>query len=289
MVVLVSNIQEEGFGPEKIQDYNLSLLIGPDRLSYLVSDSRKEVLCLVAYAFEGQKGMPISLRDEIEDLLLKDSLLCNAYAQIDIFLYTKRFTIIPEQLYDEEQKELYLSTAMHIDSSDVLQVNQLSAIQAKLIYSINKDLHQLLTGVFPNAYQHCAATSLINTLVPTLSKEDYTFYVLLQARSICLTIVYKNKLLLHQIYGYQNAEDCLYYVLLAFKSLGLSPEKQSIKLAGELIQDSEIYKLLFQYVRYIEFVERPSLLTYGSNIQRLPSQFYFDLFHAAASNYTSDK
>lgn len=282
MVVPITNILEKGFDPQNTKDLNLSLLIGPDRLSYLVLHPIKyEVLALATYAFEGQSGGGYTLCKDIETVLKTDSLLTADYARVHLSLHTRRFTLIPNTLYDETQNKLYFQTTMHTDETDSLRVDEVDAIQAKLIYAINNELDVLLSSAFPKAKRNCSARSIINNSLQQFLQEEYTVLALLQARSMSLTILHKGKLLLHQIYSFQNAEDCLYYVMLVYKSLGLSTEKQPILLGGELIQDSEIYKLLHQYIRHISFVERPSGLIYGSDLQRLPTQFYFDLFSIA--------
>lgn len=284
MVVPVTNIVEKDFDPQSTKDLNLSLLIGPDRLSYLVIEpNSQKLLALSAYSLDN-KNSSTTLVKNIEELFKKDSLLSKTYDQVSINLYTRRFTIIPNALFELSQTKLLFETAMHIDNNDNLQVGAIDKIDSTVIYSIDKELDDLLQARFPTASRNSAAGPIIQNALANFEQEEFVVIALLQAGSICLTVLHKGQLLLHQVFGFRNAEDCLYYVLLAYKNLGLSTEKHPIFLAGELIQESEIYKLLYQYFRQISFVKRNEGIKYGTEALRLPNHFYFDLFSIAVAN-----
>lgn len=284
MVVPVTNILEKDFNPEETKDLNLSLLIGPDRLSYLIIDpNSKKVLAIAAYSLASKNNHRAFVKN-IEGLFHTDNLLSKPYANTSISLYTRRFTIIPNAFFEESDAKELFEALMHLDDKDHLQISSVQKIDSTIIYSINDHLHEWLRSTFPEAKQHCAAGPIIQNTLDQFANDEFVVLALLQAGSICLTISHKKQLLLHQIYGFQNAEDCLYFVLLAYKTLGLSTEKHPLLLSGELIQDSEIYKLLYQYIRHISFGTRPEGINYGPEVLRLPEHFHFDLFSIAVAN-----
>ena len=61
-----------------------------------------------------------------------------------------------------------------------------------------------------------------------------------------------DKLNYYNTFEYSNQEDLLYFTLLVFKMLQLSTDETSLQLSGFIETDSEIYKILYQYVRNIE-------------------------------------
>ena len=55
-------------------------------------------------------------------------------------------------------------------------------------------------------------------------------------------------------FQYKNKEDLLYYILLVYKMLELDTNSYPLILSGMIEKESEIYHLLYQYIRnvYIE-------------------------------------
>lgn len=52
-------------------------------------------------------------------------------------------------------------------------------------------------------------------------------------------------------FHYKNKEDLLYYILLVYKMLNLEPNSYPMILSGMIEKDSEIFHLLFQYIRNV--------------------------------------
>ncbi len=94
-----------------------------------------------------------------------------------------------------------------------------------------------------------------------------------------LTVIENSKLLFHNIFSFKASPDCLYYVLLVYKQLDLSPQKTPLYIVGELVADSEIHKLLHKYIKTIHFVNRPNFYLFGEKMQEsCPKNFFFDLY-----------
>lgn len=236
-------------------------------------------MALGSYAFEAEKQV-IDLLVHLNMVLEQDDKLKANYAHTLISLYSRRFTILPKSLYDEKEKEAYFKAVMPLNAQDRLHVDQLITPEAALIYALDETLENWLQENFPNADYRAAASATIAASLNLLKEDKHTVLVLMKSRSFCLTILHKDQLLLHQVYGFSKSEDCLYHILNAYKQLGLSTEKQKLILGGEMVKDSEIYNLLYKYIRYIEFVERPEQLEYGPELTQLPAHFYYDLFCA---------
>jgi hypothetical protein len=75
---------------------------------------------------------------------------------------------------------------------------------------------------------------------------------------------------------FKSSEDALYYVLHFYKSSGFNTKKDKFYIAGELSEDSTIFKLIFNYVENIEFVKNPSDLRLKTD-EELPEQLFFDI------------
>jgi hypothetical protein len=278
LVIAVEAIEDKAFSLESTKDYNLSLLLGPDRLSYLIL-SGNQLMALGSYAFEAQ-NKALNLIVHLDEVLKKDPKLKADYKHSLISLYSRRFTILPKVLYDPAATNTYFEAVLPLNAQDKLHVDELISPEAVLIYALDTTLEHWLKQHFPNADYRAAASATIAAAPSLLEEDNYSALVLMKSRSFCLTVLHKKQLILHQVYGFSSSEDCLYHILNAYKQLGLSTEKQKLWLGGELVKDSEIYKLLFKYIRHIDFVDRPAQLQYSSDFAQLPAHFYYDLFCA---------
>ncbi len=64
-----------------------------------------------------------------------------------------------------------------------------------------------------------------------------------------------NRLLLAQYYDYSSPEDATYYLLSIFKQLSLSQDETVIIVSGLLEKNSELFKMLFQFFRQIDWAD----------------------------------
>ena len=57
----------------------------------------------------------------------------------------------------------------------------------------------------------------------------------------------------YNIFEYQTKEDFIYYILFTLEQLELSTDKTNVSLLGDINKQSELYKILYTYVRNIVF------------------------------------
>ena len=66
--------------------------------------------------------------------------------------------------------------------------------------------------------------------------------------------------------------------MLLYDQFKLNPETDPIHIAGQIVEDSEIYHLLYRYVRHLNLVSGPSYYRFSQLFDTLPQHFYFDLY-----------
>ena len=62
-----------------------------------------------------------------------------------------------------------------------------------------------------------------------------------------------SQILFYNIFEYQTKEDFIYYILFTLEQLELSSEETNISLTGNIDEHSELYKILYTYVRNVSF------------------------------------
>ncbi len=272
-------IVESNFVKKYTDTYDLSILVGMDRFSFLVSDPQQNILLLRSYAFaSGITGLD-KLSDSLKEIYISDELLKQSYQTVRIGILDQRSTLVPSDLFDPEQKEVYLKNVVENIEDDTINFDALKPLGMVNLYATNTDFINQLYGYFPNAKINNAGSSLI--LGHRKIAENRT------GRQICLNVrqgllqisLFDNKeLLFYNSFIYESSQDFIYYVMLVFDQFQLKPEGNTVHISGQIVQDSEIYHLLFRYIRHLEMMPIPDYYKLGAKGSKMEDYQYFDLF-----------
>ena len=80
-------------------------------------------------------------------------------------------------------------------------------------------------------------------------------------------------------FNYKTAEDLIYYLLFTYEQLQLNPDQTPLIISGEIEEDSEVYKLLFKYIRNISFTRRNPNYNYSFVFNQTKEHFYYKLLN----------
>ena len=118
---------------------------------------------------------------------------------------------------------------------------------------------------------------ITNMIAKYKNCEEKTMIVNVDYRLIHITVLDNTKLIFFNIFNYQTAHDCVYYILFICEQLELNPEHLSVELMGEIKKDSELYNLIYTYIRYVNFAKRSVNLS--PNIDSLLEHEQYTLLH----------
>ncbi len=175
-----------------------------------------------------------------------------SYQKVYIAIHGYPVTVTPD-------KEGGVITLQNIQS---LSIKDEYFIQSELInefiltFSIPETLKKLLDSYFvgaaivPSTFGICKHilkdTHHISQLNLHITPgEGHFFYVVSKQPKYFNTFRYKNK------------DDLLYFTLLVYKMLELEPDSYPLSISGLVEKDSEVFKLLYQYIRNIYTADFP--------------------------------
>jgi|GEM_PF-6249673 len=261
------------FSLDRSKNYNLSLLLGADRLSCLVHE-QGEVLALDRLDFV-QIEEEYSLVNALNQAYNQREILQVPYNAVQIYLRSNRVMSLPLPLYLPEQQYSYFEALLPLDEGDFLLEAKMPLLDLVFLQSVRLNLYDQLLDFFPQAQIKSALPSLLassQNLIPQSPKNNYRLLAYFTPKSIQLIAWHKDKLLLHQLRPFVCAEDCLYYILWMYKELGLSPQKIPLHFGGELNKDSAIHKLLYTYIVALKPLSRPQAFAKTACLAELESQ-----------------
>lgn len=275
MVNLVNNIVEQDFQRSQTATYDLSLLVGGDRLSYLVSDAQQQILALRDYQLPATNTLEL-----LQQVLLEDQLLQSSFQSTTAGVFSNRFTLLPTILFDTDRERQYLETLVTLTSEDRILHETVSPLKATNIYATNAALLAILDEQLQDVRCcHLSSGLLYHFLTQFDSQGSKRIFLHIYRQHIALTVVEKGRLLFHNWFEFKASPDCLYYVLLVYKQLGLRTEKHPLYLSGELVMESEIHQLLLKYIKTLHFINGPNYYGAGEQLTaNFPQHFFTDLY-----------
>ena len=92
-----------------------------------------------------------------------------------------------------------------------------------------------------------------------------------------LALFEKRQFIYYNSFSYTSANDVLYYVLLVYNQFKLETAVTPLYLSGHILENSEIFKILFRYITELRFMPEPSFLKFSKKFSEVPPHFYSDL------------
>jgi hypothetical protein len=87
-------------------------------------------------------------------------------------------------------------------------------------------------------------------------------------------IAIKNQdLIFYNTFEYSTKEDFIYYILFTLEQLKLDPETIKTGLIGTINKDDELFKIIYKYIRFVEFSKPNYTYTTENNLDYNHSDF----------------
>ncbi len=268
---------------------NLSILIGVDRFAYLVSTPDHQVLALREYERESdistaskQEQKAISL-PFLEKICAGDAHLGASFARIHVAWSNPFTALVPKRLYDDEHKATYLQYLVSPEGEWTYAVDDLPHFEACNVYAIEREGLAWCQKQFPGSkLVHITTTYLSAARNLAANPQGVRrLFVHTEIGRLRLALLDENRLFFSNTYTYQTAKDFLYFVLALVDEFDLDQETTPVLLSGQLMEDSEIYRLLYRYFRKLSFVSCPPQISPGAKSGALPQHLFSDLYFLA--------
>jgi hypothetical protein len=250
------------------KDCHLSIQIGMHGLSFCIRH-KDVILAIESYQH------PLS---QLEDTIKNHKWLLKDYASINIGLVTKKSTLIPTSTYDSSLKETYLS--FNHNRTEKLEVieDKIESIDSVNLYGISVAERNIINTFFSKATIKHYGSSLIKTWMhQNKNSSEQKLLVSIQDSHMEVAAIGSSKLQFFNIFQHSNAQDVAYNILFVVEQLNLNPENILLVLYGETEKDSEIYNLMYTYIRNIEYGKNKEKIS--PVISDVPEHFYFNLIH----------
>lgn len=250
-----------------------------DRFSYLVNDALQNVLALKVYELEEVGDPAVGYKTALQKIYISDSMLKMPFQKVRLSISAQGHSYIPDRFYHPERRRSYLSQMVALPQEAAIEVDELPALAIKNVYWPDEQLLRLLKGYFSNArcFHHCTP-ALQGFKRIAAHHSEHNIFLSISGRKVHIALFEGSQFLFSNVFTFQSSRDFIYYVMLIYDQFKLKPESVPVHIAGEIMKDSEIYQLLYRYIRHLKIVKAPDYLHFGEAFGDLSHHFYFDLY-----------
>ena len=273
----VINIIEDTFSRKFSTAKELSILLGVDSFTYIITDTDKKVQVLKSFALDTKGNISLVVK-ALKNIFSEEKALKSPFNSICLGIENGYTVLIPASFYTETQRNSYLQQLMAIDEKIAVFTNDLPAQEVKNVFGVPTALLDFFEAYLPGFHILHFSTLFIKAVEPfALTQSNTQVYLYIRPNDIRIVIFDKGRLLYTNHFICQTEKDVLYYVMLALEQQGLDNKTTPVFIMGQLLEVSELYHLLYRYIQNISFFEEKTKCKPGDKLSKHPSWFYFDI------------
>ena len=243
----------------KSEQYILSIRLSADGFSFSIHHPQNEDVSYTSYAVNSSYSMTAN----VKKMLATTEELGRSYQTVNVLIDTPRFTLVPFDLFEDEQTEEFFHLNFLKKENETILCNILGKNNVALLFGVDKHTHQLLAEQFPQARIFASISPLLEHF-HTRSRENDTknLYVHFHASQMDVFAFDKGKLLLTNTFQCKQTPDKVYYMLYIWQQLGFSQEKDQLWLAGNIEAEEELMTELNKFIRNIKTFPKKENLSF---------------------------
>ena len=190
-------------------------------------------------------------------------------------------TLIPLPLFNKQHKNLYLGFNQPFQENHRIVYDELKNTGSANVYYLPNPLAEKVKEFWPNARIAHYSTALIESLTVNFKNKlgDNELFADVHEENFDLVYFKENRLFYANNFLYHTKEDFAYFLLSAMEQLSLNPEEVELHLLGSIDKDSEIYQLIYQYIRQIDFIQENKNFHYSYLLDNLRRHRFYTLFN----------
>jgi hypothetical protein len=267
--------REENFRPDSLLNYKLSIQLNLNGFSFCLSEVNSGIIPyfkLHPFRLSNAQG----LSKKIIHIIRDEALLTQIYSGVNIFLNTKRFTIVPTAFFNQDSARKIFQLNFgpvsgikigwyKVDSADLVIVYEVPLV-------IKNVFEEYLDGVsfLPVLYPLLNYTSFI-------SKDIERFIQVCFIDSGFFLIVYNEaRPVFINYFNHTHSNDLAYYILTVLQHLRIGTDSLRIFISGEIDTIPDL-KINNQREPVVEFINMASRNMDAQILGLVPFHKYFSL------------
>ena len=265
----IVNKTDESFDEKDHGRYDLIIELGDKSVGYSIRDFKQNKFIALGY-----------FRNNLVDLINSYPWICGSFHTVKGIIGNSRFTLVPEALFEDSEKDSYLDFLQGKEPGQVIFSDRIDHLGIYSVYSIPGDWSKDLNKSFPKiTLCHISSILIGNIWMNVKNMTGRKVFLNLREGQFDLLVFDGNQLKYCNAFHFLTPEDIAYYVIFVFEQLNLNPEVTALALLGSVDKFSPVYELLYRYIRNIEFAGRNEGFKYSYIFNDIPGHHNFALLN----------
>ena len=261
-----------------LEDNYLSIQLSLDGFSFCVYNKiQDKVGAFGIYEFDNSKGSPFKQLECIKELFAQEKVLQLNYKSVFVTHFNNLVTQVPQPLFNKNSLAQYLQYTVKVLENDFIAYDELNNSEIINVYIPFVNVNNFLLDTYESfTYKHSSTVLIENLLKQYKNLEGSFCFVNVTAGNFEIVVIKNKKLALYNFFSFTTKEDFIYYILFTAEQLNLNPEEFELILMGDIEKESELYDIVYQYIRNIKFY-----VPNNANLQlnEIPSHSNFTLLN----------
>jgi hypothetical protein len=200
----------------------------------------------------------ISIAANMREALRTMPMLENDYGRV-VVLADSPILLVPIDLYNESSQETEYFHTFSRQEGVVVVSHVLPNLNAVALFSIHRDLRQVLTGRFANLLVLPVMGSIwLHMYQKSFTGQRQKLYAYFHDRRLELFSFQQNRFKFYNAYPIgTNPNDALFYLLSVWKQVGLEPGEDELHMSGDLPSREQLIDDVRRYIKRV-FIANPS-------------------------------
>lgn len=284
---LVLNRTDPGFSSKETRNYGLSVQFSEHHFACCVIDYRANKYILLQnyrrndFIPKAKPGFKLSFEDFFKSVLASAPWLKNPFKTIRLAYEGRKFTLVPGPLFDAQESENFLKLNFSLQNDEHVLADHLQQFDCYLVYSIPKNLEEPVKKLFPSARISSLSGVLLQTVWMNYKTRISANKIFLHIKDKTFDIlIYDGRMIKYfNTFTWMVAEDVAYFLIFVLEQLGMNPEHSSVVLLGNIDRGSNLFELVFRYIRHMEFGRRNETYKYSPAFDIVAPQAYYPLLN----------
>jgi hypothetical protein len=233
----------------------LSIQVGLNGLSFLVLDLFTKKVELIRDIKFSEKITPQQLLKNLIEEFDSIDLLNENFTKIQVIHDNEVQTLVPSALFEEANLSDYLKFNAKIFKNDFITYDAITNQEIMSVYVPYVNVNNYIFEKFGSfEYKHSSTVIIDKVLQIEKNIKEKSLYVNVEKSNIDILVISSNSLIFYNKFNYNTKEDFIYFILFTIEQLELNPEKLNCKFLGSILNDDELFKIAYKYIRNVSIV-----------------------------------
>jgi len=273
----VFDFQYPGFSAGSAGQCTLNIVMGTEGFSLLAVARNGEIRALKSWQFANPGRDFQDAESNLRHVFGSEPVFSYPFERVRCAFFNLNATLVPRRLFDADDLAAYFKILLRPAEYEY-RYDELPEFDCFLVYAIEPLVARMCGQYFPEAQLSHLAVPLLKNLRGVARRDDCEVFVNIRNQAAQVFVFDRQNLVFYNAFQYSKPSDLLYFVLLAYEQFRLNTSEITLTLCGNLVEDSDTFRLLYRYIQQVRFLTLPEKFVLPESADTLPAHYWYDLF-----------